>query len=202
MKTNALALTAALLAAATLAPSAHGQGDPERPRPDAPAPPPGGGALLGALDANRDGKIDAAEIDMAVVNLRKLDRDGDGSIQGDELGAPPLRRPFAGRGDAPRPDGAGATDRPPRRLPALIDLDADGDGKISKEEAPERMRERFGQIDTDGDGFLDKAEQDELTRRLRDRFSRPGGDAAGGGRQREPQGSGETVRPRRPPAAE
>jgi Ca2+-binding EF-hand superfamily protein len=33
-------------------------------------------------------------------------------------------------------------------------LDRDGDGKISKDEAPEQLRERFGMLDTNGDGFL------------------------------------------------
>ena len=41
-------------------------------------------------------------------------------------------------------------------------LDRDGDGRISKSEAPGRMGERFGMIDSNGDGFLDQEEQAKL----------------------------------------
>ena len=36
--------------------------------------------------------------------------------------------------------------------------DGDGDGKVSKEEAPPSMRRRFEKIDTNGDGGIDRAE--------------------------------------------
>jgi collagen type III alpha len=36
--------------------------------------------------------------------------------------------------------------------------DKNGDGKLSKDEAPERMREHFDQIDKNGDGSLDAEE--------------------------------------------
>ncbi|QDT35457.1 EF-hand domain-containing protein [Thalassoglobus polymorphus] len=39
-----------------------------------------------------------------------------------------------------------------------MELDADGDGKLSKEEAPERMQQIFDRIDTNGDGFADAEE--------------------------------------------
>lgn len=41
-------------------------------------------------------------------------------------------------------------------------LDKDKDGKISKDEAPERMAGRFDQIDANGDGFLDQAEMQNI----------------------------------------
>jgi hypothetical protein len=40
----------------------------------------------------------------------------------------------------------------------LANLDANGDGKISKSEAPERMQGRFGELDQNGDGFLSGSE--------------------------------------------
>jgi hypothetical protein len=52
--------------------------------------------------------------------------------------------------------------------------DTDGDGQLSPDEAPERMRENFGEIDSNGDGFVD---QEELaarrTARNRDGGERP-----------------------------
>lgn len=51
----------------------------------------------------------------------------------------------------------------------LKTLDKDGDGKVSLQEAPERMRGFFSRIDANGDGFLEEAE-------LRSRRGRRGGD--------------------------
>lgn len=36
----------------------------------------------------------------------------------------------------------------------LADFDADGDGKLSREEAPVLIREQFDRYDTDHDGFI------------------------------------------------
>jgi hypothetical protein len=47
-------------------------------------------ALIGAIDANHDGVIDADEIANAVEALKKLDKNGDGKLTPDEfLGMPP-----------------------------------------------------------------------------------------------------------------
>ncbi len=44
-------------------------------------------------------------------------------------------------------------------LPAfLARSDANGDGKIQKSEAPERLKNRFDELDTNGDGAIDAAE--------------------------------------------
>ena len=48
--------------------SVFAQGEEERKR-ERPA---GGGGLIGALDKNGDGQLQQAEIDMAIVVLRKL----------------------------------------------------------------------------------------------------------------------------------
>ncbi len=45
--------------------------------------------------------------------------------------------------------------------------DTDGDGKLSKEEAPPFLKKQFAKIDTNGDGFLDKAELEAWVRHRR-----------------------------------
>jgi collagen type III alpha len=51
----------------------------------------------------------------------------------------------------------------------LLDNDKNGDGKISKEEAPERLKERFDFMDGNGDGFIDKDELEKMAQRFRGR---------------------------------
>ena len=60
----------------------------------------------------------------------------------------------------------------------LKSFDKDGDGKVSREEAPEPMRDRFDSIDSNGDGFLDQADMDAMRRRFQEGGGAPGG--AGG----------------------
>jgi Ca2+-binding EF-hand superfamily protein len=52
-------------------------------------------------------------------------------------------------------------------------MDRDGDGQISKEEAPERLKERFDAVDTNRDGVLDKPELEVLAKRMRERSQQP-----------------------------
>lgn len=58
---------------------------------------------------------------------------------------------------------AGGSGRPRRNF---LDLDTDGDGKVSREEAPERLRNAFERLDINGDGFLDAEEAAAMRRRL------------------------------------
>ncbi|MFH1572806.1 MAG: HlyD family efflux transporter periplasmic adaptor subunit, partial [Acidobacteriota bacterium] len=70
---------------------------------------------------------------------------------------PPKKQP--GR----KPPGDGGTNREQR--PDLMQSDKDGDGKVSRDEAPERMRTYFDRLDSNRDGFIDKAEIDARPRR-------------------------------------
>ncbi len=72
--------------------------------------------------------------------------------------------PPGGAGSGPPPGGAGRGPGGGRRN--LMDLDQDGDGKISRDEAPERMRDFFSNIDTNGDGFIDNAEINAMRQRF------------------------------------
>ena len=61
----------------------------------------------------------------------------------------------------------------------MMQFDADGDGKVSKQEAPERMQEGFDAMDTNKDGALDQAEIKALREMMRAKFR--GGGGPGGG---------------------
>lgn len=76
--------------------------------------------------------------------------------------------------------------------------DANGDGKLSGEEIPERMRGNLGRMDTDGDGAVTLAEFREAMNQMRGRSrgrsrGREGGRLGGGNRRQ-----GRPERPQRP----
>jgi Ca2+-binding EF-hand superfamily protein len=146
-------------------------GAPDR-RPEG-SPPAAGpaGPVLRALDADGDGVISASEIEGAPKALAKLDLNGDGKLTRGEIG--PNIGPSTGR----RPDEAA---RPDDRLnlasqlmARLKEADKNGDGKISKDEAPDRIKENFDRADRNSDGQLDETELKAMAERLRG--------AAGGG---------------------
>jgi len=114
MKTNMNAMLAMVaLGASTLIVSAQ---DNNNDGPPAGGPPGGGQRgqrpppplVIGALDANHDGVIDADEIANASAALKALDKNGDGKLTRDEfIGKRPQGRPPGG-GDA----GSGNSDGP------------------------------------------------------------------------------------------
>jgi hypothetical protein len=65
--------------------------------------------------------------------------------------------------------GGGPAGGPGGFLRRLMESDSDGDGKISKDEAPEMMRRRFDRMDANGDGFIDKDEIEGMRQRMRGR---------------------------------
>jgi Ca2+-binding EF-hand superfamily protein len=106
------------------------------------------GKLLRDADANQDGVVSLEEIQRLVPNFpverfQRLDRNGDGLIANDEIGA--MRR-------AESSPGGDAFQR----------ADADGNGEITLQELkavfPRMTRERFAQLDRDGDGVLQAGE--------------------------------------------
>lgn len=164
-----------------------------------PPPPP----IIAALDANKDGVIDDAEIANAAAALKTLDKNGDGKLTRDELrpplpegveGPPPGRGPRPPEGDAPQgpppgqepPAGPGGPDgqghRPP--LPPIIAaLDANHDGVIDETEIANATA-ALKKLDKNGDG---KLTMDEL------RPPRPEGDQGPPHRRgpRPPEGEGQ-----------
>lgn len=60
-------------------------------------------------------------------------------------------------------------------------MDANGDGKLSADEIPERMKDRMDAMDTDGDGEISKEEMDEMIKKFRGGQRPRGGGQSGGG---------------------
>ncbi len=104
------------------------------------------------LDLNGDGVLDAQEIDSAPTSLAKLDKNSDGQITTDEV-RPPM---MEGRGRGGR--GGQEEGTPPdvveETVKTFMAFDANGDGKLSKSELPERFQGIFDRGDENKDGFL------------------------------------------------
>src|SRR5207244_925826 len=116
--------------------------------------------LFSKLDANKDGYVTPDEVQESQKALyermlRNADKDGDKKLSKEEFlaGLKPddaPKTPLAG-GQAFGPPG-GKAKGDPRQF--FDRLDANKDGKLSKEELPEQMRERFAQLDGNSDGFV------------------------------------------------
>jgi Ca2+-binding EF-hand superfamily protein len=168
-------------------------GRPGQP-PGAPGMPPGPEGMLrpimALIDGNLDGELSKEEIEGAGKALLTLDKNADGKLSRDELlaagpPAPPgaLGRPADPPGGKGRPGG----DRPGGFSPEafreqLKQADANGDGKLSKEEAPARLKDNFDRIDRNSDGVLDDTEIRQMLQRMQD----GGGKGPKGGRPKGP----------------
>jgi Ca2+-binding EF-hand superfamily protein len=116
--------------------------------PAAAAPGQGGGAgpMLKRMDTDGDGRISKEEWRGREQLFVRLDRNGDGYIDAQEIPR-----------DLVRP--AGPQGGPGERLQMLKRMDTDHDGRISREEwrgAPER----FDRLDRNGDGYIDRDDRD------------------------------------------
>jgi collagen type III alpha len=116
--------------------------------------------LFDKLDKNQDGQIAADEVEgqgkgLFERLLRTSDKDKDGKLSKAE---------FA-EGVKQRANEAPAEDRPADGLPRPVNaqevfarMDKNGDGKISREEAPDRLAQNFDRADANGSGFIEKEE--------------------------------------------
>ena len=155
-------------------------------------PPPN--PLATALDTDNDGELSAAEIANAVAALKSLDKDGDGKISREEM------RPQFGGGDR---GGMRGGDRGGQGggfgegsfADRMMAYDTNKDGKVSKDELPERMQRIMDNADTDKDGSLSKAEIDALGARF---GGGRGGDRGGDRGGREGGDNNRPARPERP----
>ena len=146
--------------------------------------------LITALDADEDGEISAEEIKNAAQALKKLDKNDDGKLTREEFMPPRPGPGFGPRGEGGGPGGPGGPGgfgRPgpggpggfgqrgpggpggpgqrgpgPNFVERIMQLDEDGDGKVTKEELPERMQRILERADTNVDGAIDREEAEKM----------------------------------------
>jgi len=156
-------------------------------------------------DADGDGRVTPEELGVGADVFRLLDRDGDGTITRADLGGPADYRPRPGprdQGDGQQPGrgpgagsggpgkggpgqagpgraGPGRDGRSDQRYRRLLAMDADKDGRITREEftGPDEL---FGRLDANEDGAIDTAECRQAAGRGRQRGQGPGGQGPGG----------------------
>ena len=121
----------------------------------------GPGAMVERImtwDANDDGVITRDEApDRMRDRFDSIDANGDGMLETEEL----ENMPPPGRG-AP---GGGGFDPAER----LRQFDEDGDGRITRDELPDRMERMVDRFDMNGDDAIDTAELEAMTEQMRQR---------------------------------
>jgi Ca2+-binding EF-hand superfamily protein len=131
----ALGSTFVALSAVVVALGATAQGPPPGGRGGL-----GGGAWLAMLDADGDQRLSATEIDSSSRVLRARDRNGDGELAADELPAVG-RGGRGGRGGEGRGPGGAEPNAADELVTTLMAFDGNTDGKLTKDEVPERMQD-------------------------------------------------------------
>lgn len=149
----------------------EGVGPGERDRR---GPPPN--LMFQAIDADGDGVLTKRELRKAAAALKALDADGDGNITMQEVTPP--------RG--PGRDGPGSQgEDPAEALERIMQNDTNGDGKLTVDEVPERLRRMLSGGDTNGDGAIDRQELTQALENVRGQFrdrARQGGNGGPIGR--------------------
>src|SRR5262249_29538598 len=124
-----------------------------------------GDDLFTKLDANKDGYVSLDEVpegQKALYErlLRKAGKEEEKKLS-KALFAAALKsedgpkQPLSGGGVPGRP-GGGQFNVDPKE--AFARLDANKDGKLSKDELPQRMQDNFARVDANGDGFVSPEE--------------------------------------------
>lgn len=147
-----LALSSALLPFTTQAQSNDGQGGPrgERPSPE---------KMFQRLDQDGSGTLSASEVKGPLAeNFAEIDADGNGELTKEELKAAHKERGGERGGERNQARG----ERAKQGMQKIKAADTDENGSISKAEAEaanlERLLENFDELDADGDGEITRDE--------------------------------------------
>ena len=149
--------------------------------------------LLSALDTNRDNVIDSGELTQAPAALRALDRNQDGRITPEEMSPRMGRGRSGGEGrggfESRRREGGDpeAPDPADEAVKTYLAFDKNGDGKLTRDEVPERMQGIFERGDSNHDGVL-TADELRAMARARQSADTARGDEGGRGEGRGPGG--------------
>ncbi len=122
------------------------------------------GKIFEKQDANSDGKLTIDEIPEDRRKefqkaLDKFDTDNDGGLNLAQFKQAIAALPKPNPKKPQTPSIAAVVKR-------LKQADQNNDGKLSKEEAPERIKQNFDRIDANGDGQLDREELEKMIRRF------------------------------------
>lgn len=161
--------------------------------------------IIVVLDVNKDGEISKEEMENATAALQKLDKDKNGKLTEEELrpdfggfGRRDGDRRGPGDGDrrgagGPGGPGRGDANRGSDFVERMMKNDKNKDGKLTKDELPERMQPMFDRIDTNKDKEVDKTELTKMSEQFNSRNRLRGGDRGNrGGRDSD------SNRPKRP----
>ena len=126
----------------------------------------GPGAMVERIrgwDANDDGLVARSEVPEPMRDrFDRMDENGDGVLEADEIESLPARiGPGLGRGGR---GGRGMRGDPIARLRSF---DANGDGRITRDEIPEQAGGMFDRVDTNGDGVITEDELNAMAGQVR-----------------------------------
>lgn len=139
--------------------------------------------LLDALDADKNGELSTEEIANATAALKSLDKNSDGKLDVAEMRPNFEGMGRGGFGQGPGGEG-GQGSGSEEMLTRLMAMDANKDGKLAKDELPERLQSMFARGDKNEDGSMDKEEVMAFARERSGGQSGqggPGGPGFGGG---------------------
>jgi Ca2+-binding EF-hand superfamily protein len=146
--------------------------------------------LLEALDLDKDGDLSTDEVDVATKSLKSLDKNLDGKLDNAEMRPDfgpmgPGGPGFGGPGGPGFGGGPGAVGgNPQEMIDRLMAMDGNDDGKLAKDELPERLQSMFSRADRNSDNLLDKEEMQAMARERSGGFGGspggPGGQGRGG----------------------
>jgi hypothetical protein len=141
--------------------------------------------IFDAIDADGDGTLTTRELRKAIVALKRFDVDKDGKITraetlNNQAAIPTTTLPTGAGGTSRFGNGAGGFSGDPRPgAPNMLQYDKNGDGRLTADELPTKLRGMLRGADQNGNGQLDPAEvlsfQQRMNERVRgDRTMPPG----------------------------